>query len=223
MREHPNRKGLTLLLCFTVPILFVQKKNKSGRLCRDYRGLNYLRILNKYLLPLISELLGKTSGRKWFTRMDLKNRYNLIGIAAVDKWKTVFCTNKEFFMYIVKTLVLTNIPTLFRGLIDTIFQVMEGCIWYLHNILIYSGNTEAKHQAIIEKVLQPGSNMNLQTISLQAKSRQQRPFFQGMSSMVKKSKQMSQNSKPGLNGQSPPRRQKCRHSQALLTTTVNSS
>ena len=31
---------------------------------------------------------------------------------------------------------------------------MEGCIWYLDDILIYGGDTEAKHQAIVDKVLQ---------------------------------------------------------------------
>ena len=31
---------------------------------------------------------------------------------------------------------------------------MEGCIWYLDHILIYDGNTEAEHQALVEKVLQ---------------------------------------------------------------------
>ena len=31
---------------------------------------------------------------------------------------------------------------------------MEGCIWYLDDILIYGGYTEAEHQAIVEKVLQ---------------------------------------------------------------------
>ena len=37
---------------------------------------------------------------------------------------------------------------------NTIFKDMEGCMWYLNNIVIYSGNTEAEHQAIVEKVLQ---------------------------------------------------------------------
>ena len=31
---------------------------------------------------------------------------------------------------------------------------MEVCIWYLDDIFIYGGDTEAEHQAIIEKVLQ---------------------------------------------------------------------
>ena len=31
---------------------------------------------------------------------------------------------------------------------------MEGCLSYLNDIIIYSGNTKAKHQSIVEKVLQ---------------------------------------------------------------------
>ena len=37
---------------------------------------------------------------------------------------------------------------------DTIFKDIEGCIWYLNDILIYAGDSEAEHQAIVEKVLQ---------------------------------------------------------------------
>ena len=37
---------------------------------------------------------------------------------------------------------------------DTIFKDMEVCIWYLDNILTYGGDTEAEHQAIVEKILQ---------------------------------------------------------------------
>ena len=37
---------------------------------------------------------------------------------------------------------------------DTIFKDMEGCIWYLDDIVIYGSDTEAEYQAIVEKVLQ---------------------------------------------------------------------
>ena len=39
-------------------------------------------------------------------------------------------------------------------MIDAIFKNIEGCIWYLDDIFICSGNIEAEHQAILEKVLQ---------------------------------------------------------------------
>ena len=43
------------------PILFVRKKDRLLRLYVDYRALNHLTIANKYILPLKSELLDKTS------------------------------------------------------------------------------------------------------------------------------------------------------------------
>ena len=52
------------------PILSVRKKDGSLRLVVDYRALNHLTIPNKYPLPLISELLDKTRGGKWFIILD---------------------------------------------------------------------------------------------------------------------------------------------------------
>jgi len=31
---------------------------------------------------------------------------------------------------------------------------VEGCVWYLDDILIFGGDTEEEHQAIVEKVLE---------------------------------------------------------------------
>ena len=67
------------------PILFLGKKYVSLKLCVDYRSLNHLTIPDKYPLLLISELLDKTRGGKWCTRLYLKNGYNLILIAAGDE------------------------------------------------------------------------------------------------------------------------------------------
>ena len=49
---------------------------------------------------------------------------------------------------------LTNASASFEEMMDTIFKVMEWYIWYLDDILIYGGYTEAEHQAIVEKLLQ---------------------------------------------------------------------
>jgi len=48
---------------------------------------------------------------------------------------------------------LTNTPATFQEMIDTIFKDMEGCIWYLDDILIYGGHSE-EHQQLVEQVLQ---------------------------------------------------------------------
>ena len=68
----------------TAPMVFLCKKDGFLKLCIAYRAPNCLRIPSKCPLLLISKLLNKTRGRKWFARLDLKNRYNLIRIAAAD-------------------------------------------------------------------------------------------------------------------------------------------
>jgi hypothetical protein len=41
---------------WAAPALFVEKKDKSQRLCKDYRALNEVTIKNKYLLPRIDDI-----------------------------------------------------------------------------------------------------------------------------------------------------------------------
>jgi len=73
------------------PILFVPKPNGKGlRLCVDYRGFNKITIPNRYPLPLMQELQDRVQGAQWFTKLDLKNGFNLIRIRQGDEWKTAF-------------------------------------------------------------------------------------------------------------------------------------
>jgi len=67
------------------PILFVPKPNgRDARLCVDYRGLNAITVPNRYPLPLMQKLQDWVQGAQWFTKIDLKNGFNLIRI-----WKGV--------------------------------------------------------------------------------------------------------------------------------------
>ena len=53
------------------PVFFIKKKDSSLRLVQDYRALNAITVKNKYLLPLISELINKLQGAKYFTKLDM--------------------------------------------------------------------------------------------------------------------------------------------------------
>ena len=53
------------------PIFSVKKKDESLRLVIDYRGLNKITIRNRYALPLITTLLERLSGAKYFTNPTL--------------------------------------------------------------------------------------------------------------------------------------------------------
>jgi len=68
------------------PILFVPKPNRNGlRLCVDYRELKRITVPNRYTLPLMQELQERVQGAQWFTKMDLKNGFNLIRIREGDE------------------------------------------------------------------------------------------------------------------------------------------
>ena len=52
-------------------ILFIPKRDGSLRLYIDYKGLNKITVKNRYLLPLISEILDRASGTKYFTKINI--------------------------------------------------------------------------------------------------------------------------------------------------------
>ena len=47
---------------------------------QDYRALNAMTIKNKYPLPLISELIYKLRGAKFFTKLYIRWGYNNVRI-----------------------------------------------------------------------------------------------------------------------------------------------
>ena len=77
---------------YGAPILFVPKPDGSRRFCVDYRNLNKLTILNKFPLPLMDELRDRVAGAKVFTKLDLKDGYDLIRIKQGDEPKRAFRT-----------------------------------------------------------------------------------------------------------------------------------
>jgi hypothetical protein len=58
------------------PFFFVKKKDGRLRPCQDYWYLNDWTIKNAYPLPLISEIMDKLKGAKYFSKFDVRWSYN---------------------------------------------------------------------------------------------------------------------------------------------------
>jgi hypothetical protein len=58
------------------PVLFVDKRDGTIRLCVDYRKLNEVTIKNKYPLPKIEDLFDQLNGAKVFSKIDLRTGYH---------------------------------------------------------------------------------------------------------------------------------------------------
>jgi hypothetical protein len=64
------------------PVLFVEKKDGSMRLCVDYQALNEVTIKNKYPLPRIDDLFDQLKGAKYFSKIDLRFGYYQLKIRS---------------------------------------------------------------------------------------------------------------------------------------------
>jgi len=60
------------------PIFFVPKANRTLPVCLDYRQLNKLTLLNKYQLPLRTEIQGRVACATIFINLNLKDSYHLL-------------------------------------------------------------------------------------------------------------------------------------------------
>jgi hypothetical protein len=136
------------------PVLFVEKKDKSKRLCVDYRALNQVTIKNKYLLPRIKVLFEQLRGAQVFSKIDLNSGFHQLRIHEEDIEKTTFCTRYGHFEFIVMSFGLTNAPAAFMEAMNRMLHEFldDFVVVFLDDILIYS-KTEEEHERHLRLVL----------------------------------------------------------------------
>ena len=138
---------------FGAPVLFVQKKDGTLRMCIDYRVLNAITVKDKFPLPRIDDLFDKLNGARHFSSLDLRSGYHQIRIAERDVQKTAFRTHEGLYEFMVLPFGLTNAPAAFQREMRAIFNHLPFVAVYLDDILVFS-RTEADHASHLEKVLE---------------------------------------------------------------------
>jgi len=146
---HPSKYLMVSL------VFFIKKKDGTLWLVQDYRALNAMMVKNKYPLPLISKLINKLRGAKYFTKLDVRWGFNNVQMKEGDEWKAAFRTNWGLFKPLVMFFGLCNSPATFQTMMDDIFDnlIIEGVVVvYLDNILIFTETLE-KHQMVTRRVM----------------------------------------------------------------------
>ena len=136
-------------------VLFMKKKDKTLRLCIDYRQLNRVTIKNRYPLPRIDDLFDQLRGARVYSRIDLRIGYQQLRVREKDIHKTAFKTCYRYFEFTVMPFGLMNVPAAFMDLMHRVFQpyLDQFVVVFVDDILIYS-QSEWEHEYHLRIVLQ---------------------------------------------------------------------
>jgi hypothetical protein len=89
----------------------------------DYRPLNAVTIKNKYPLPHIDILFDQLARAQVFSKIDLRSGYHHNKIHAEDIPKTAFTMRYGLYEYLVMSFGLTNVPSHFMYLRNSVFML----------------------------------------------------------------------------------------------------
>ncbi|MCO5578425.1 hypothetical protein L7F22_032267 [Adiantum nelumboides] len=151
-----GEKGMVRLSSspFCSPVLLVQKKDGTYRMCVNYRALNRITIKNRFPMPQVEDLFDKLQGSTYFSRIDLKSGYHQIRIVDEDIVEIAFCTTFGLYEYLVMPFGLTNARATFNCILERIFQPHRNFTGvFVNDMIIYSKSIE-EHKEHLKVIFQ---------------------------------------------------------------------
>ena len=124
------------------PVVLIPKKDKTVRVCVDYRRLNAITVTDTYPLPRVEDCLHAAKATPYMSTLDLKSGYWQVKISEEDKLKTAFTTPHGIFVFNRMPFGLKNAPATFQRIIDKFKRSLPKVLIlaYLDDIIICSEN-----------------------------------------------------------------------------------
>ncbi|XP_078253747.1 ER membrane protein complex subunit 2 isoform X1 [Rhinoraja longicauda] len=138
---------------WAAPVVPVEKKDHTIRLCGDYKlTVNQAATTETYPLPRIEELMATLSGGKVFSKIDLASAYQQVLLEEESKKLLTINTHRGLFVYNRLAFGVSAAPSIFQRIMENLMKDLNVVV-YLDDLLI-TGKTEREHLQNLHKVLQ---------------------------------------------------------------------
>ncbi|EYC11418.1 hypothetical protein Y032_0050g1903 [Ancylostoma ceylanicum] len=135
------------------PIVLVEKKDGSIRLCVDYRELIKRIKLDSYPIPTIEAILQNMAGKRFFSTLDMCSGYWQIPLEESSREKSSFTTPEGLYQFRVVPFGLSTSPAVFQRLMDAVLSDLLGkeVFCYIDDIMICT-DTRERHIELLREV-----------------------------------------------------------------------
>uniref|UniRef100_H3B501 Uncharacterized protein n=1 Tax=Latimeria chalumnae TaxID=7897 RepID=H3B501_LATCH len=135
---------------WAAPIVVVPKKDKSVRLCGNYKvTMNHCMEPEPY--PL-SYLFATLASGKYFSKLDLYFANQQLELVPESEPFLTINTHKGLYRYQRLAYRVSTVPAIFQHTMDQILQGLNQVVWFLDDSLV-TASTAEEHLAILDQVL----------------------------------------------------------------------
>ena len=138
---------------YASPVVVVNKKDNTNRVCVDYRKLNKLIVFDPEPMPTAEQLFQKLSGDKFFSKIDLSKGYWQITIPEEEIPKTAFVTPDGSYEFLKMPFGMINSAATLKRAMEKLIAELDDVNFYWDDILVHTRTWEEHIRALRELFL----------------------------------------------------------------------